>query len=94
MLRAVIILLLTGLGVAVSLAFAGSPFDPPVRPEYVKAGVFVIWSEVNDVQAVCGPRALACAIPGDPCFIYTYPDPSFDLLGHELLHCFKGRWHP
>ena len=93
MLRAVLILLFTGFGLAITLAFAGSPFDPPVRPEYVKPGVFVIWTTTNDIQAVCGPRALACAIPGDPCRIYTYPEPAFDTLGHELLHCFMGRWH-
>lgn len=93
MLRAVLILLFTGFGLAVTLAFAGSPFDPPVRPEYVKPAVYVIWTTTNDIQAVCGPRALSCAIPGDPCFIYTYPEPDFGTLGHELLHCFMGRWH-
>lgn len=94
MLRALAFVLFTGFGVAVSLAFAGSPFDPPVNPEYVKSGVYVIWHETNDIHAICGPKALACARPGDPCIIWTYPSPSFDTLGHELLHCFKGRWHP
>jgi hypothetical protein len=93
MLRAVLILLFTGFGIAISLAFAASPFDPPVKPEFVKTGVFVIWHETNDVQTICGPRALACAFIGDPCTIYTYPQPAFDSLGHELLHCLRGRWH-
>ncbi len=93
MIRLLAFVLLTGLGVAVSLAFAASPFDPPVRAEFVKSGVYVIWHETNDVQAICGPRALACAVIGEPCTIYTYPNPSFDTLGHELLHCLRGRWH-
>ena len=93
MLRAVLILLFTGFGIAVTLAFAASPFDPPVQPEYVKSGVFVVWHQTDHIHAICGQRALACAIPGDPCTIYTYPEPAFDTLGHELLHCFYGRWH-
>lgn len=94
MLRLLAFVLLTGFGVAVSLAFAASPFDPPVNAEYVKPGVYVIWHETNDIQAICGNRALACAMIGDPCRIYTYPNPAFDTLGHELLHCLRGRWHP
>ena len=93
MLRAVLILLLTGFGVAVSLAFAGSIFDQMGTSEYRKPGVYVIWTETNDIPAICGPRALACAEPGDPCRIWTYPNPAFDTLGHEALHCFTGRFH-
>ncbi len=94
MLRALAFVLLTGFGVAVSLAFGASPFDTTVNAEYVKPAVYVIWNETNDIHAICGPRAMACAAPGDPCIIWTYPEPSHDTLGHEVLHCFKGRYHP
>lgn len=93
MIRALIFVLLLGIGVAVSLAFAGSIFDQGGTPEYRKDKVYVIWTETNDIRAICGPRALACAAPGDPCRIWTYPSPAYDTLGHELLHCFTGRFH-
>lgn len=95
MLRAVLILLLTGLGVALALILGGcATFNTQVSPEYRRAAVNVAWIETDQVRAVCrNDRALACALPGDPCRIWTYPDPAFDTLGHELLHCFKGYWH-
>ena len=94
MIRALALLLLAGFGVAVSLCFAASPFDPPVNAEYRKLSAEVIWIETNDIRQICGSAALACALPGDPCTVWTYPDPAFDTLGHEVIHCFKGRFHP
>lgn len=95
MARAVLILCMTGLGVALALILGGcGTFSAPVSPEYRRAAVNVAWIETDQVKAVCrNDRALACALPSDPCIIYTYPEPAFDTLGHELLHCFMGRWH-
>ena len=30
---------------------------------------------------------------GDMCYIRTMQDTDLDTLGHELKHCFEGRWH-
>ncbi len=88
---------LIGIGLAAALLIGNARaglFDPVVNGEYRKETVIVRWIETENIAQFCGPRALACAIPGDLCLIYTYPNPSFDSLGHEMLHCFKGRWHP
>jgi hypothetical protein len=96
MLRAVIILGMTGLGIALALILGGcATFATPVSPEYRRAAVNVAWIETDQVKAVCrNERALACALPADPCTIYTYPQPAWETLGHELGHCFLGYWHP
>lgn len=95
MARAMLTLCLLAFCVAVSLLIGGcATFNAPVNPEYRRASVNVTWIETDQVPAVCrNDRALACALPSDPCIIYTYPEPAFDTLGHELLHCFMGRWH-
>ena len=94
--RAVMILLLTAFGVSAALILGGcATFATPVSPEYRRAAVNVAWIETDQVKALCrNDRALACALPADPCTIYTYPKPAWETLGHELGHCFLGYWHP
>ena len=97
MIRAMLILCLTGLGVATALLLGGcATFDAQVSPEYRRQAVNVAWIESTQVPKLCQrDTALACATPeADPCQIVTYPNPAFDVLGHELAHCFKGRFHP
>jgi len=87
----VAIWLSTTLGAAV----AASPFDAIVVAEYRQPIVRVLWIETDDIRTICRPTSLACALPaGQDCIIYTYPDPAFDILGHEITHCFKGHFHP
>jgi len=69
-------------------------FDTPVQEQYSKHWSTVVWLEVKDIEHHCGKNRLACAYPDtDPCVIVTLKDPSWEILGHEVGHCFKGRWH-
>lgn len=65
-----------------------------------------MWSQHEDgeLQMVCGARPLhpvvGCAKPGPmTCQIYTLKvekekrEELHETLGHELRHCFEGRWH-
>ena len=97
--RASAFLLLLVIGVIVSLMLGGcasSNFETPINPEYRKISASIHWIETDDVRALCqNQRAIACAMPElDPCVIITYPNPDFHTLGHEFVHCFKGRYHP
>jgi len=104
LLKLAIVLSLLFLGVVLSLALGGcaearaSIFDPAVARQYKKEVVTVTWREVDDLS-ICQLKTanplLGCAIwTASTCTIYTYRNPPFDLLGHELLHCFTGNWHP
>ena len=94
--RCLIWLLMAGAGVALALILGGcATFATPVNAEYRRAAVNVTWVETDDVKTICrNDRALACAHLSDPCTIYTHPGPAWETLGHELGHCFLGRWHP
>lgn len=70
-------------------------FTTPVVKQYEKDEVTIRWIRTDKVKEICrNDRALACALPeASPCLIWTYPDPSWETLGHEVGHCFLGRWH-
>ncbi len=79
-------------------------FDAPVKREYTLPEVMVKWVEVetdDQLKAACSgtgidKHVLACASYNkafQTCTIYTHKNPSMDLLGHEMLHCFTGAWH-
>ncbi len=64
----------------------------------------VTWEIVEDITKICkekhnieAPGAtpiLACtAWQSDKCTIYTDIKPSYELLGHEVRHCFDHHWH-
>lgn len=38
-------------------------------------------------------HAVACAIPGPPCFVYVNAEDFIHYLWHELAHCIYGYWH-
>lgn len=88
----------TILGVWLSLSLGGCAsgnFETPIKPEYRKQSVNVQWIETDNVKAACfNDRALACAYPeNDPCFVITHFSPDWHTFGHEIGHCFLGRWH-
>ncbi len=64
----------------------------------------VTWEIVEDPTKICKEKhnvqtpgmtpLLACtAWQGSKCTIYTDTHPSYELLGHELRHCFDHNWH-
>ncbi len=67
----------------------------------------VEWRKVEDVDAVCrsiaprkqvkdGQVVNGCAqqfVLTNGCVIYTAYGPSYEVLGHELRHCFEGEFH-
>lgn len=69
-----------------------------------RAGVFVIWRAVDNVDQYCRDRLIkepstlvtvyGCAgRVNDFCVIYTGKDTTTAILGHELRHCFDGSFH-
>jgi len=96
--RAFLFLLLLVAGVWASLMLGGCAsgnFETPIKPQYRKTTASVTWIETDNIKAACNNnRALACAAPElDPCLIWTYPNPDWGTFGHEVGHCFLGRWH-
>lgn len=65
----------------------------------------VTWVVVEDADKQCRTfyklsktpqRIEACALivrELDSCFIFTNKTLTQDVLGHEIRHCFQGRWH-
>jgi hypothetical protein len=86
------------------LLLAGCATPPPPA-----GNVSVVWNRVEDPHAVCQSLSgrpqflniLGCAQRTERvCSIYA-PAPRgehdlqrFATLGHELMHCFDGNWHP
>ena len=96
--RFILFVAFTILGVWLSLSLGGCAsgnFETPIKPQYRKESVAVTWIETDNIKAVCNNnRAIACAIPElEPCLVWTYPNPDWGTLGHEIGHCFLGRWH-
>jgi len=71
-----------------------------------RTSIRVEWRAVDDVRAVCSKLSVsrgyspitiaihACSVQdGNVCTIYTKNETSMHTLGHELRHCFQGRWH-
>ena len=103
--RVMLWLCLLAIGAAVAVLLGGcDAFETPVKREYTRTETHVYWHEVKDEKALyarCGQpeqahQTLACAVLSADrsiCTIYTYTAPSFQLLGHEFMHCFTGKWH-
>jgi hypothetical protein len=66
----------------------------------------VTWITVDDVPKKCKEMdkkygtqiergtPLACSFFNDTqCIIVTSNHPNIENLGHEMRHCFQGRWH-
>lgn len=90
-----LVFLLLGL-LLIAPSYAGF-FDPEIQREYKKESVTIYWKEVDDLS-ICAMRTrqplLGCAFwNGNTCTIYTHRNPSLDMLGHEMMHCFTGHWH-
>lgn len=96
-----LLLLVVGVALALVLGGCGDTFNTPVKREYTQPTVVVNWVEVAteaELFARCqhageDKKILACAFMGPVCTIYTHKNPTLDILGHEMLHCFTGRWH-
>lgn len=97
-------LLAMGAALAVVLGGCGDTFNTPVKREYTRTETRVLWFEVKDeaaLYAACGQpekahQTLACAVMSadrGTCTVYTHQNPPLEILGHEFLHCFTGRWH-
>ncbi len=83
-------------------------FSTPVNPEYQRETVQISWVRLEteeQLHAICGQKEfedknpgkkiLACATisKNGPCTIYTHESYSWESVGHEVGHCFLGRWH-
>jgi hypothetical protein len=71
--------------------------------------VTIGWIVSDDVAQTCNmafalnkslvrynKNILACAVvsrKSNTCVIYTAPNLSLAVLGHEIRHCFEGAWH-
>ena len=89
-----ILLLLVG-----CCTFTVKPYE-----ERVTEATVVTWLTVDDVEKECvkagakdpGPfqNILGCAIYNkNSCKIMTAKTTSMETLGHELRHCFEGKFH-
>ena len=89
-----ILLLLVGCS-----TFTAKPYE-----ERVTEATVVTWLTVDDVEKECvkagakdpGPfqNILGCAIYNvNSCKIMTAKITSMETLGHEIRHCFEGRFH-
>jgi hypothetical protein len=89
-----LIILLTGCS-----TFTARPYE-----ERVTEATIVTWITVDDIQETCknlgikdpGPfrHLLGCVkYSKKTCRIYTEKITSMEILGHELRHCFEGKFH-
>lgn len=79
------------------------PYEPIKAEIGQKKQSFVTWEIIENPAQFCKDKynltsnntgVLACtAWKGDKCTIYTDQSPSYELLGHELRHCFDFDWH-
>ena len=84
------------------------PFNPLPAEKRLMNEVRIRWEVREDVAQVCA-RAIqmgkeqayitppvACAVwdlPKQECTVITGPKPTHVALGHEVRHCFEGRFH-
>jgi len=84
------------------------PFKPLPAEKRLMNEVRIRWEVREDVAQVCA-RAIqmgkeqayitppmACAVwdvPQEECIVITGPNPTHVALGHEVRHCFEGRFH-
>ena len=48
---------------------------------------------VDEMPRGCEGKVGCAWYTHDPCEIYVFADTRFEVLGHELKHCFDGRFH-
>ena len=68
----------------------------PVQPIKI-----VQWIVTENLEEVCQGHApikdrkyIACTrFNNERCIVYTRPDLTLSILGHEMRHCFEGHWH-
>ena len=81
------------------------PYGAPVEAEYVLTGAIVVVNFIDESEMPDGMEAYAEYVADFEnnfawCRITTlFPermlgDPKMDALGHELLHCITGAFHP
>ena len=82
-------------GVSLSLYLGGCESVATPTGTFVKDTVMIKWTKTDEVRKRCrSETALACSyVERNPCEIITYPSASFELLGHEVAHCFTGDFH-
>lgn len=73
-------------------------------PRPLAASMQIAWVVADDVQTLCRQRLggstddylLGCATwsrAHDSCTVYTARRTTQEVLGHEVRHCFEGRFH-
>ena len=95
---------ITALLIAFFLLTGCSHFTAQPTDERVTQGTVVTWVTVDDVDETC--RSIGAADPGlfrkiygcakytkSTCRIFTAKITSMEILGHELRHCFEGKFH-
>ena len=84
------------------------PFKPLAVEKRLMNEVRIRWEVREDVAQVCAKAIqmgkeqayitppVACAVwdvPKQECTVITGPKPTHVALGHEVRHCFEGRFH-
>jgi hypothetical protein len=84
------------------------PFKPLAVEKRLMNEVRIRWEVREDVAQVCAKAIhmgkeqayitppVACAVwdlPKKECTVITGPKPTHVVLGHEVRHCFEGRFH-
>ena len=90
--------LLSGCGTANLLRVPESaPEQVTVRWVRVPRSQIRLWCAKANMRLGAQPlptEAIACAVrDSDVCTIYTTPEVSEEIVGHEVGHCFMGAWH-
>lgn len=90
---------------AVFLSGCATIIAEPVDATHVMQTSTVTWAAVDNADEHCrklGSRAprshtvYGCAIvnpQSNECFIVTNKNTTSSIIGHEILHCFYGRFH-
>jgi len=99
---------LFGLLLVSSLAYADwqNPFEPVDTSKNFTPSTLITWQPVDNPTKVCseervrrgfanyGQAVEACSFwDGKICLIITKKITNRDTIGHELQHCFQGKWH-
>ena len=85
--------------IAIACLLAGCASEKMLLPATAPETVTVTWARIEPGEiafychrsnpAVHGAAVGACAVPmGSTCVIYTTKEPSFDVIGEELAHCY------
>jgi hypothetical protein len=81
-------------------------FEPVTREARIMAAPRILWQPREDAEAICSrltgvpvtpySKPMACAywnVARMECTVITPPSYGVNYLGHEVRHCFEGKFH-